>query len=358
MVCIVELFAVVTPGLERVVEREISLLPAVERQKIVDGGVEFSGDWDTLMAANLELRTATRILFRIGEVRARDFDHLRKKAARLPWSQFLLQAQSQLRFSISVRHCRLYHTGAIEERLRAALACHVTQDSSAPEQRIWVRGEGDRFTFSLDSSGELLHRRGIRQETAKAPLRETLAAGILGLAGWRPDVPLVDPMCGAGTIVLEAALASLRRAPGLQRQFSFEHWRTHTPERWATMTAAARAREGAHVAAPICGSDRDAGAIVRAERNAARGELSAHVRLTCCDIANVELPAAKGLIVCNPPYGRRIQVPRDLSLALRRFRQSGWRVAVLGPKPWPGASAHHRLENGGVRVTLSLLAAV
>src|SRR5204863_1759229 len=171
-----------------------------------------------------------------------------------------------------------------------------------------------RFTFSVDASGELLHRRGARTEVGAAPLRETLAAGVLALAGWTPAEPLCDPMCGAGTIPIEAAALALDRAPGLARAFATSRWPLFAahPELERALVAEAQTRAAA--AAPgaliIAGSDRDPKLVESARRNAVRAGVESHIAFTCADLGDARAPAGTGLVVVNPPYGRRLGDPR------------------------------------------------
>ena len=239
-----------------------------------------------------------------------------------------------------------------------------------------LRGVDDRFTFSADASGERLHRRGARVETGAAPLRETLAAGLLALAGWRPDMALVDPMCGAGTIVIEAAMQAIGLAPGGERAFAMERWPLAADAAVAATLTALRdeARAGARApgatpeAAPIVGSDRDARMIESARRNADRAGVSARVTLACRDADAARPPAPTGLVITNPPYGHRLGDPRaaargyrDLGRVLRaHFR--GWRAAVVTPAKLDGerqlgirasrTSARFPLRNGGLSIVL------
>jgi putative N6-adenine-specific DNA methylase len=346
------LFAVAAPGLEPVVAAEVRALPGVAQVAEVPGGVEFEGEpW----TANLWLRTATRVLVRVGEVQARDFAKLRAGAAKLPWKQFA-RAPVRVEVSASARKCRLYHTGAIEERVAGAVT-DVLGAADAPTLHVLVRGDHDVFTFSVDSSGELLHKRGWRVDTARASLRETLAAGLLQLAEWNPRAePLVDPMCGAGTIVVEAALTALGRAPGAQRSFAFESW------------PGVGARPG--VAPPtrdlplILGADRDAATLELARRNAERAGVAAQVTLLHADAATLQLPAPSGLILANPPYGKRLAAVRPAIDALASLvrRHPGWRLAVLLPDDRAALRAlslrpprrRHALDNGGLRVWLNV----
>ncbi len=310
---------------------------------------------------------------RLGEAPAREFSRLRHALSRLPWERFVA-ADTAVKISASASHCRLYHTGALAETAALAIADRVKGwqvDRAAPPGQepltILLRGVDDTFTASVDSSGERLHRRGWRVETAVAPLRETLAAGLLALCGWNGTTPFCDPMCGAGTIALEACAQALGVAPGLQRPFAFESWPlldTEPRAAWEALRAEAHAAVRPHPAAPIAASDRDPRAVEIAQRNAARAGFAAHLTFNCADLADVRPPAAHGLALLNPPYGRRLGHPqaatrlyRDIGRTLRtHFR--GWRIGLLAASPAAATAsglrptATHRLSNGGLPVTL------
>jgi putative N6-adenine-specific DNA methylase len=376
-------FAVVAPGLEEVARAEIAALPGAVDVASVDGGVEWRGSVEVGARANLWLRIATRVLLRAGTVEAREFAKLRRGLARLPWAS-LVPAGATLAVRATTTRCRLYHTGAIAEQVllgvgdivrdvrafeKAAVAADGGGDDEAVEATttIYVRGVGDQFTFSVDATGELLHRRGARTEIGAAPLRETLAAGVLALAGWTPAESLFDPMCGAGTIPIEAAMRALDRAPGLDRAFAYEAWpvfAAHPEIGRALLDEARAAVRAAPNGVAIGGSDRDPKAIASAMRNAARAGVEAHVTFSCSSLEDARAPGPPGLVVLNPPYGRRLSDPRGIERAYRelgrvlRARFSGWRAAVLAPaRVSPAALAlskpvHFPLVNGGLRVNL------
>jgi putative N6-adenine-specific DNA methylase len=399
-------FAVAAPGLEAVVRAESERLPGVMDVRQVPGGVEFAGDIAVGMAANLHLRVATRVLLRLGEVRAREFSKLRRLLAKLPWEAFV-SPERPLRFSATAHRCRLYHTGAVTETAALAIAdglgaappaaSHAGKDGAdgpadggAIETRVLLRGQEDTWAISLDASGALLHRRGWRLEAGSAPLRETLAAGILALCGYDPTRPLVDPMCGAGTFALEAACIAVDRAPGLERPFAFESWPCFDAAAWARLRNQAREHQHPVVPAPILAFDRDARAVECARRNAERAGLAAHVTIERAAFGTRAAPTPPGLVVMNPPYGRRLgnqasgtRLAREVARVLRAGFP-GWRAALLVAdlKPSEGSipptmkpagqspsgfyatdqgltrslglpiTATHALSNGGLRVHL------
>jgi putative N6-adenine-specific DNA methylase len=373
-------FAVVAPGLETAAEAEIAALPEVADIETETGGVAWTGPAATGFRANLWSRVATRVLARVGEVEAREFAKLRHRAARLPWRAFVAPG-STVAARASASHCRLYHTGALAEAAVLAVSDAVPGARAAKKEEpadvtLLVRGIDDRFMFSADASGDLLHRRGARIETGAAPLRETLAAGLLALAGWRPGTALVDPMCGAGTIVIEAAMQAMARAPGGGRAFAMERWPLATDAAIAPAMAALRAEANAGApdqaadaataaATPIVGSDRDTRMIESARRNAERAGVAGRLTLACRDADAARPPAPTGLVITNPPYGHRLgdaraaaRGYRDLGGLLRaHFR--GWRAAIVTPAKIDGkrqlgarAGAEFPLRNGGLAIVL------
>lgn len=354
-----ELFAVAAPGLEAVVANELRAL-GIEPRKTVTGGVVFSGDLATVARANLHLRAASRVLIRLGAFDAPGRRELVARAKKVALERFV--RGGPLEVEATCKQSRLYHTGLVAEALHEAFGTVAAQPGeTAP--LVVVRIVRDRCELSLDTSGELLHRRGARQETSRAPMRETLAAGLLLLAGYDGETAFADPMCGAGTILLEAASIAARQAPGIARSFAFESFVGAEPAILARLKAEAKGRERTppHV---IAGSDINAGALGVARRNLERAGLLSHVRVERMDVARLAPPAPTGLLLTNPPYGRRIedadQAIDSLGFALRTaFR--GWNRGVFAPKAIARAAlgrepdASHRLVNGGIEVELALL---
>jgi putative N6-adenine-specific DNA methylase len=363
-------FAVVAPGLEEVAGREVAALAEARDVRVVEGGVEWRGPAASGVRANLWLRVATRVLARVGVVKAREFGKLRHLLARLPWATFVAR-DATLAVRATTTRCRLYHTGAIAETVALGVAdavkgARLAEKGAEAEAgaTVYVRGVGDEFTLSVDASGELLHRRGARTEVGAAPLRETLAAGVLALAGWTPGTPLHDPMCGAGTFPIEAAVQALGLAPGRGRAFALERWPllAKTPELAGSIAAEVQA--GADTGATIAGSDRDAKLIESARRNAERAGVGARVTFSTAALEDARPAAEPGLVVVNPPYGRRLGDPRRVERSYRdlgrvlRARFPRWRAAVLAPARVPPAAlglpvtATFPLINGGLRVNL------
>ena len=360
------LFAVTTPGLEPVLTAELQALPGVRELHTLPGGVEFTGDLSTLYRANLWLRSASRVLLRLGQLRAVHFASLRRQVAQLPWEQF---ASGQVGVSVAAtaHHCRLYHSGAIAERIASGIADRgiivlPETRADAPALHLVVRGQDDVFTISLDTSGELLHRRGYRTQDTGAPLRETLAAGVLQLSGWDGTTPLFDPTCGSGTLVIEAALLAAQRAVGRDRTFDFQSWPTFAPALWTKIKAEADAGARPFQPGLLYASDIDPAALTVARQNAARAGVESAITWSVADARRAVVPAGPpGLVLCNPPYGVRLASPHRLYRELGRLARSatGWRLGILTSVPQLAHAAGltapgHSLFSGGLRVALYL----
>ncbi|MCX5910925.1 MAG: class I SAM-dependent RNA methyltransferase [Deltaproteobacteria bacterium] len=358
---IYKIYVVCTPGLEPFTKGELQKLglfseenarssgkaagkiPAAEET----GGIEGHGTLRDVYRANLNLRTATRILVTIGQFPVQAFPALRQKASHLPWEQFLKPGQP-IALRVACHRSRLYHSGAVAEYVTKALADRLgmeppvqklqEEDSSTPPQLIGVRITDNICAVSVDSSGTLLYRRGYRLATAKAPIRETLAAGMVLASGWDRKSPLLDPFCGAGTLAIEAAMMARGIKPGGTRHFVFMDWPNYSPEIWAEVLK--EKREGPRPPFPlILASDRDAGAIKAAEENARRAGISDSISFSRRSFSAVEPPARQGWVITNPPYGLRTRSGKDLRTLYRMFGQilrekcRGWKVAMLCDNP-------------------------
>lgn len=359
-----KLFAVVAPGLEDVCATELRALGMAE-VRVVSGGVDFQGERRDLYRANLWLRTASRVLVRVGAARCTSFPELFQKCVRLPWGKFL-RPGAPFQVRASSQRSRLIHTdriaATVTEGVNRALGSSLPAANDGRQQRLQVRLQDDLAVFSMDSSGELLHRRGYRQETAHAPLRETLAAAILLLLNWHGQEPLLDPMCGSGTLLIEGGLLATRQPPGAQRAFAFMEWPRYRPGLWQALLNEA-AGERRLLAITLQGSDQSDIAVAAARRNAERAGL-AMIDWQLRELgAQPPLPGS-GLLVCNPPYGERLGAGDDLRPLYRQLGQvcrsslPGWRVAILGPDdrliaatglPMRKIAA---LDNGGIAVGL------
>ncbi|UYO00948.1 MAG: class I SAM-dependent RNA methyltransferase [Devosia sp.] len=326
------IFAVSTPGLELPLAEEIRAAGFADAQ-LVDGGVEFAGNWNEVWRANLVLRGATRILVRVASFRAMHLAQLDKRASKLEWEK-ILRRDIALHVEASCRRSRIYHAGAAAQRVANAIRDGLgTEISETAQLRIMVRIEDDLVTISIDTTGESLHKRGFKEGVAKAPMRETMAAMFLRQCGFTGTEPILDPMCGSGTFPIEAAEIAAGLLPGRQRAFAFEHLPGFDPAAWNRMRETAPPRLPA---IQFYGSDRDAGAIRMATENAGRAGVSTLTRFTQASIETLEPPQGEpGLVIVNPPYGTRvgskgplIGVHRTLGQVLRT-RFSGWRVGVV-----------------------------
>lgn len=339
------LFVVTAPGLEAFTAREMRALGLAGKRvgQPTVGGLEFAGSLRDLYRLNLHLRTASRVIVRLGEFYAAAFSELRTKASHLPWERYLRPGQP-VAVRVTCHQSKLYHSDAVAERVLGAIGDRLgipaepaawDEDSSeAPPQGVVVRLSNNMCTVSMDSSGALLHRRGYRLATAKAPLRETLAAAMLLASGWNMEAPLLDPFCGSGTIPIEAALLAQRIAPGKIRRFAFMDWTSFEADLWTEEHAAAIAAE--REAMPLLlASDRDAGAIRAAEANAGRAGIAGAITYTCQAVSAITPPPGPGWVVTNPPYGVRVSADKDLRNLyaqlghVLRLRCPGWQVALL-----------------------------
>ncbi|MHB8136300.1 MAG: THUMP domain-containing class I SAM-dependent RNA methyltransferase [Anaerolineaceae bacterium] len=302
------------------------------------GGMEFEGPLEHVYLANLHLRTASRVTVRLGEFKAITFAELRKKASKLEWAKYLVPGQ-KVSVQVTCHKSRLYHSDAVAERILGSIDDHFSasgkkMEKSPEGQLILVRLVNDNCTISLDSSGDLLYKRGYRQAVAKAPLRENLAAGIIMATGWDGVSPLVDPFCGSGTIPIEAALMAQHIAPGINRNFRFSNWPAYNKVTWNEILDNAK-KQIQKDSPPLFGYDRDAGAIEMSKANAARAGQKDHIQFVCQAVSLLESPSSSGWIVTNPPYGIRVSENKDLrdlyarvgTLAKQNF--TSWHVSVL-----------------------------
>jgi putative N6-adenine-specific DNA methylase len=371
-------FAVTAPGLNRVAATEIARL----QLKLVRsdgeeqaGGLEFEGELVDLYRANLHLRTVGRLLMRAGEFYAAGFPELRRKAARISWERWLAPGQP-IALRVTCHKSRLYHSDGVAERIAGAISDRLGQNptimpfderagQSLP-QLVIVRLNHDLCTVSIDSSGEGLHRRGYRQASAKAPVRETLAAGMLFASAWNAGSPIWDPFCGSGTIPIEAALLARRFPPGRQRKFAFMDWPGFISEDWSDLLNEADKQIRDDIPHHIWASDRDEGAIVMAQANAARAGVVENITFTTQPISSATPPHGLGWVVTNPPYGLRIRSSKDLRNLYARFgdvlrhKCPGWQVALLSNDDrLLGATRLHFRDristvNGGIPVKIAL----
>jgi putative N6-adenine-specific DNA methylase len=348
-------FAIAAPGLAPLVEGELRAVGIAPRS-VSAAGVEFKATVEQLYAANLWLRTASRVVVRIGQFRVTTFAELARLARRLPWKRFIAPGAT-VDVRATCHKSKLYHSDGVAQRVLGAIGREPGEG-----MHVMVRLDHDVCTVSVDSSGELLHRRGYRLATAKAPLRETLAAAMVMGSGWDASAPLLDPLCGAGTIAIEAALIARRRPPGLGREFGFMRWPEFDRAAWERVMARLEIATGTIV--PILASDRDAGATAATVANAERAGVAGDIEVSTRALSAIEPPVGPGWLVTNPPYGERVGDPaaiRDLYARLgqvARVKCAGWTVALLvsnlrmARETGLALTERLRSSNGGIPIAL------
>ncbi|NVK47257.1 MAG: class I SAM-dependent RNA methyltransferase [Rhodobacteraceae bacterium] len=364
-----EIFLGTQPGLEPylLAEAEEAGFPS---PVAVGGGVTFEGTWEDVWRANLTLRCAARVLARIGNFRALHLAQLDKRARKFPWGEVL---RPDVPFRVEVvtgKRNKIYHAGAAQERIERA----ITEELGAPVSSealvvLKVRIEDDMVILSVDTSGEALHKRGFKAGVGKAPMRETMAASFLRACGYDGAEPVLDPMCGSGTFVIEAAEMARGLLPGRARTFAFEHLVGFDPEPLQNFKTQAPTWD---TDVQFYGSDRNVNVIRMAGDNAERAGVADLCQFKPVSVSEIECPeGAPGLVIVNPPYGARIGKKKDLYALygafgeVMRARFSGWRVGMITSDaqlakatglPWlpTGAPVAH----GGLKVTLFQTAAL
>lgn len=358
-----EIFLSGTPGLEPLLRDEAAAL-GFANPTVVPGGVTCESDWPEVWRANLMLRGAGRVLARVARFRAMHLAQLDKRARKIDWTG-LLRPDVPYRVEATCRKSRIYHAGAATERVANAIADALGQP---PVDKgglvVRVRIEDDLCEISLDTSGEGLHKRGHKQAIGKAPMRETLAALFLRACGFDGSEPVLDPMCGSGTFVIEAAEMALGLAPGRARHFGFEDLASFHADRWAALKSGLPEPQTTDLR--FFGFDRDAGAIANATANAERAGVADIANFTHQAVADLTPPQGPpGLVIVNPPYGARIG-NRKLLFALygtfgtvMKERFKGWRVGIVtSDKGLARATGLHfrqvsaPIPHGGLKVQL------
>lgn len=356
-----DFFAVCPPGLERYLAQEVNSL-GFERGKKEEGGVTMRGPWPEVWRANLELRGAVRVLVRIGFFRAVHFNQLEAEAMAFPWADWL-RPDVPVRVEAATNKSKLYHAGAVKGRFETALerslGCEV---GTHGEVTLKVRIDRNLVTLSLDSSGESLHKRGQKGFTGKAPLRESLAALLLRACDYDGSEPLVDPMCGSGTFLLEGAGIAAGLQPGRGRGFAFQSFPSFEADAFARLI---RPEPSRPAPAHFFGYDRDQGAIKGAAGKASAHGLSDAISFSCQPVSALTAPTrTPGLVMVNPPYGDRIGKPRSLiglySALGARLREhfGGWRVGIvttdakLAHATGLELTSGPVIDNGGIKVKL------
>lgn len=304
---------------------------------VTPGGVTVTGGWPDVWRAHLELRGAVRVLVRVGSFMAFHLAQLDKRARKFDWGA-VLRTDVPVKVQVTCKASKIYHAKAATQRIETALReSHGITVSPEAALVVKVRIDDNQVVISLDATGEPLHKRGHKQAVGKAPLRENMAAMFLAQCGYDGSQVVVDPMCGSGTFVIEAAEIAAGVQPGRSRSFAFEDLASFDAEAYAVLR-----REVGEVAGPVrfYGSDRDAGAVRMATENAARAGVSAAVSFTNLSAADLRPPEGPpGLVMVNPPYGARIGNKKLLYAiyaefgAVMRSHFKGWRVGMVTSEP-------------------------
>jgi putative N6-adenine-specific DNA methylase len=334
-------FATCPRGLELLLAEELKQLNA-EAIDAAGGGVEFSGEFFLCYRVNLESRIASRVLWRVGSARYRNEDDIYRAAFALPWDEWF-ERERTLRVDVTAIKCPLPSLNFIALKIKDAVCDKIRRLSgrrpsvNTRQPDIPIQGHlTDRyFTLYIDTTGEPLFKRGKRIAAGEAPLRENLAAGILRLAGWAPGTALLDPMCGSGTFLLEAAQIALDIAPGLGRHFAFERLKNFASRRWRDLRQQSASRQKPKALLPIYGSDISDEALRSACANLTAAGLNGVVSLKRANILELAAPANEGVIVTNPPYGVRLGEQQKLAELYPKLGDvlkkqfSGWRAYIL-----------------------------
>lgn len=331
-----DFFAPCPRGLEALLRTDLESMGA-QSVRAVDGGVHFSGDWTLCYRANLESRVASRILWRVKEATYRSEQDIYQAAFDLQWQRWF-DVSNTIRVNVTAIKCPLKSLEFVTLRIKDAVCdrfrAHCNERPSVntlePDIRIHAFIEGNNLTLYLDTSGDALFKRGVRQQTNIAPLRENLAAGILRLTGWQPGTPLLDPMCGSGTFLIEAAQMSLNIQPGIVRHFAFEKLKNFDAAKWKQMREQAIAAQLPPTQLEIYGSDLYGDALKTAQRNLAEAGLTECIHLKQANVLEVSAPADHGVLIANLPYGERMGDLEELAALYPRIgdalkkRFGGW----------------------------------
>jgi putative N6-adenine-specific DNA methylase len=337
-----EYFATVARGLEQLAAQELTEIGATD---ITLGfcGVSFHGDRELLYRINLLARLPFRVLVKLGEFPSIDGDELYESIQGIDWGQYLTPDLT-MAVTVTGKNEQLNHSHFTAVQVKRAITTQQTKqfgdrsnvDITDPDVRINVHIDKDISTVSLDSSGSSLHRRGYRSAVGDAPLKESLAAALVKMSDWTPDLAFVDPLCGSGTLPLEAAMQALNIAPGVFREsFGFERWLDFDPELFDRLLKAAEAAEKKDIQPTIIGSDRSYEIIQQAQSNALKSGVGSYIQFAQLELADVEAPADTGILLCNPPYGERLGRDEDLGAFYQllgdvlKNRFKGWTAYVL-----------------------------
>ncbi len=334
-------FATCPRGLEALLEKELQGIGA-SNIKPTDGGVAFMGEISVCYSANLHSRIATRVLWQVARGKYATEDDLYQAAYKINWPNwfdvkhdFMVKVTGVKCPLKSLEFATLRVKDAVCDKFRQAVGSRPYIDTKNPAVRIHAYLTADEYIYYVDTSGDSLHQRGNRKASIEAPLRENLAAGILQLSGWKVGEPLLDPMCGSGTFLLEAAMIALNIAPGLKRNFGFEKLKNFESDTWKKIKNDALKKVKPATFQKLYGSDLDLRAVRVAKQNLQEAGLLEAVQLAHVDVLEASPPAESGVLVANPPYGVRIGEDADLAAfypklgeALKR-KFAGWNTYFL-----------------------------
>ena len=334
-------FAPCPRGLETVLAQELRELNAAEI-RTANGGVHFSGDFKLCYTVNLQSRIASRVLWQVAHDRYQNEEGVYQVASAVPWETWF-DAALTIRVKVDAIRCPLKSLDfitlrikdAVCDRFRAHAGKRPSVDTNDPDMRIHAFLDAHHVTLYLDTTGEPLFKRGLRKQTGGAPLRENLAAGILRLSGWSPGIPLLDPMCGSGTFLLEAALIALNIAPGAQRHFAFEKLKNFDARCWKQLFDQSMKLQKPKASLPIYGSDLYGNELDITRANLAAAGLEGTVQLKQANMLEISAPAPQGILVINPPYGERMGESEELAEFYPRLgnalkkKFSGWNCYIF-----------------------------
>ncbi len=364
-------FATVARGLEPIAAQELERLGAQSVRPDFTG-VHFVGDKAMLYRVNLCARTIFRVLVAIREFYCPNADILYREVQKISWDDYL-KPHNTLAVNCTGGNQKLNHThftalqvkNAIVDQQRLKSGNRSSVDAQNPDVLINVHIHQDRCILSLDSSGTSLHRRGYRTAMGTAPLKETLAAALLDMAQWDSSLPFLDPLCGSGTLPIEAGLKALNIAPGLfRKKFAFESFPDFDPELWHELLTEAQNSKISELKAPIFGSDRNPAVLAQARSNAERCGIKHQIKFTQTDLSQLKAPADCGVLICNPPYGERLGDLQELGALYKTlgdiFKQrfKGWTAFILtgnkelAKKVGLKASCRIPIYNGSLACTL------
>ena len=343
-----QFFVVCSPGLKKICQNEMLELGfSKDSLKEIPGGIEFKSKLETCLMLNLHLGSPSRILMRISQFKADSFKKLEKKINAIDWILFLPENCS-LKFNVTTKKSRLYHSDAIEQRCEKIIqdqlnmgSAFTSSSKNQSNQTIYIRADNDEFTISLYSTGDLLFKRSIKQKVYKAPLRENLAFAMLFWAGYSKKDILIDPMCGSGTFSLEAAMMKSNIPSGFFRSFALESWPGFSQKAYAHMKKQAQKKFLTFAEKQIFASDIDDMALTAMEQNISNPHFKPIINLGQKDFFSINPSkishGKKGVVMLNPPYGKRLGEKSDTRSFYREIGKKlstdfkGWRTGIILP---------------------------